>query len=314
MAISSLVPVESSGVNAISATATTSGYLYYGIADLPAGGYTASSNTSTVVVNVVKASKEIVGTVTATTSSVSFNVTSDAAGFYFESAANNVLLTLTQVSTTVSPTQVTINSGTVDTVTTSGTYSQTGILYAMVVGGGGGGGSFSNNGWSGQGAGGGGSGGLTSGLVYSNGNYTVTIGNGGNSGSSGGATTFATNITANGGNGGGSNSGGTGNNGDRGNGGTPGGGSGGARNSGGVGYASAAGNIAIKNGTTGGGAAGANNSPGGSGIGTGGNGGNNGPGGAATGYGAGGGGANGINAPANGGAGSPGVVYILRGF
>ena len=190
-------------------------------------------------------------------------------------------------------------SGTLDTITTSGTYNQTGTMYVMVVGGGAGGGGAGSNTY---GYPGGGSGGVTAKLLTVNTSTTVTIGargnaNGNGNGNAGGATSFGNYLTANGGSG----DGGAG---------SPGGGSGSQGYSGGPGPSEAL-NLwqSVKSGNTGGGAAdgGGNHSPGlGSGIGTGG-----GVGGAASGYGAGGGGGGygGV-----GGVGTPGVVYVLRGI
>lgn len=102
-------------------------------------------------------------------------------------------------------------SGTLDTLTSSGTYntiSNNGYLYVIAVGGGGGG--STGNGGGGNGARGGASGGVSSGVIASTSGMSYTIGAGGLGGNlggnnsaantqNGGATTFATNITAQGG-------------------------------------------------------------------------------------------------------------------
>jgi hypothetical protein len=189
-------------------------------------------------------------------------------------------------------------SGTLDTITASGTYNQTGLMYVMVVGAGGGGGGAGSNTY---GYPAGGAGGLDAKLLTVNTATSVTVGargnsNGNGNGNAGGATSFGNYLTANGG---GSK-----------NGGTPRGGIGGAGYSG-EGPPTETINLwnSVKSGTNGGGGAdgGGNRGTGvGSGIGTGGN-----IGGSATGYGAGGGGGGygGV-----GGNGTQGVVYVLRGL
>ena len=172
-------------------------------------------------------------------------------------------------------------SGTLDTITTTGNYNQTGPLYVLCFGGGASG-SVGNNG----GHIGGKGGGQTASLVYTNAATLVTLG------ASNGTTTFGNLVTAT--------SGGTG-----------------AANSGPAAVSTAI-QPQIINATTGGGGTTGNfngntfNSPtnGAVGnIGTGGAG-SNGNGGNATGYASGGGGSLGGTA----GAGSPGIVYVLRGF
>jgi len=208
----------------------------------------------------------------------------------YTNGSDNTLvgITLTGLSGSYFPTI----SGTLDTITSSGTYNQTGMLYVLVVGGGGGGGGAGGGAY---GFLGGGSGGISGKLIKTTTATTVTVGsagtaNGNGGGNSGGATSFGNYLTANGG--------------VYGSGGSPGGG-----NSGGSNYN---GNVAlnlwqsIKSGTTGPGADYWNNAPDtGGGIGQGGQ-----RGGAASGYGAGGGGG---NYSGSGGPGSPGVIYVIRG-
>jgi hypothetical protein len=237
-------------------------------------------------------------------------------------APSNVVITVTNNINIAAVSAGSATTGTLDTITSTSTYTTTGAAaYALVVGGGGGG--FANNdqsGCCGRGGGGGG-GGLAGGRITLNGNLSVTVGNAGNSGkatsNAGGTSSISgagfTTITANGGGGAGDCVGGTP--------GTPGGSWGGACGQSGayVNDASITPSLYrwIKSGTTGAGAGVGGNTIGGNGggdtnIGRGGNGAgvNTGccSGNAGSGYGAGGGG--GTNG--NGGAGTQGVVYILR--
>jgi hypothetical protein len=235
--------------------------------------------------------------------------------YLFTNTGTNIVVNITLVGANGISNSV---SGTLDTLTNSQTYTQTGMAYVVVVGAGGGG--------AGGGSAGGGSGGVQGSYFLLSGNTSVTIGArgnagnstqsgnyaGGNNGGAGGATIFG-NLTSNGGGGG---TGATGNSGTFAGGaaGTPGGGRGGDGNTTG-GNANSNGIASspspypfVKSGTTGGGASG-NGSPAGSGIGTGGNS----SGGSASGYGAG-GGAAATSSGASAGVGTQGVVYVIRGI
>jgi len=274
------------------------------------GSITANFFDSTLVLDPVSSS----GTTT-------YNLASDVDGFFVVANTSNVVVTITFTALTLPGNAI---SGTVDTITNSGTYNQTGLLYVIAFGGGGAGGTGSIV-WGGAGGGGGGSGFKTEKLIITNSATNITIGAAGvNSGTSGGQTSFGNLVLAGGGNGA---SGATGGN----------GGGRGAQASGSssdnhrTSTSIGASNTDFLNGTTGGGGGGVplgyspnvSQAPSGSGIGGGGAGGNasspstgnNGS--PATGYGAGGGGgANGyyVGSTRNGGSGSPGVVYVLRGF
>ena len=253
-------------------------------------------------------STEIIATQTVS-GSVSVNLASTASFLqYYVVGGTNQAVTVTRVGASVSNTY----SGTLDTLTTSQTYTATstsGYGYAVVVGGGGGGG-VGNHNCCPHSAGGGGSGGVTGGLVQLTGNIAVTIGSFGvgstccsDGAGNGGATSFG-NLTANGGAKSiyQSNAAAAG--------GSPGGGAGGSANDSGSGNSGSA-SVAspfpfVVTGTTGGGSGGNGGGGAGSGIGTGGNAG----GGNANGYGAGGGRTN--NSWATGGNGSAGIVYVVR--
>ena len=271
--------------------------------------------------------------------SISVNLASDAAyAIIHINTGSNVVVTFTQTALPLVSNTVSF-SGTLDTITSSGTYtpeSGAGPAYVLCFGAGGGGG---GSGYAASGGGGGGAGGLWAGYYTLPSSLSVTIGafgNGGgpaggpaNAGNAGGTSVFG-NIQATGGRGGGPGSGGTG--------GLTGVGSGtGAGTnlndfgtnvaivSGGNGVTNAgtanAGTAllspiqSIKSGSTGGGGAGAGSGTAsngaGSGIGTGGNSpGSGASGNAASGRAAGGGGGSGGDS--YGGAGTSGVIYVFR--
>lgn len=317
----SIYPIPNTTVVAAAAkafTVPTAKTSYKCVVALDSGVYKVETtpNTSEAMVDFITAS-----TATRLTTSSGVTVGSIAdpiVELYIETlSGTNIVVTITKTSEALVGTTL---SGTLDTLTTSGTYNQTGKLYVVTVGGGGGG--CGTHGGAGNQAGGGGaSGGINYGIVYRNSATTYTIGTGGNNtrdteGNSGGTTTFS-NVSANGGAGGRSNY-------DWAEAGTPYGGRG-ARGSesGQGGEASTAVAQYVKTGTTGGGGAGYSpyaGGPGagaGSGIGTGGNGGTNnvasGAGNSGTGYGSGGGGSA-AGSYIKTGDGAPGVIYVLRGF
>lgn len=302
MAISKInPPTVASSINANSLNCAVPHTKYNAVQNYDAAIYTitTSPNTSQATVSFYNSTSILLDTITSS-GTVSVNLASPATGVYISvDPTANTLVTITKTASALSGTDL---SGTLDTITTTSTYNQTGKLYVMAIGGGGGGRGFNN--WnSTKGTGGVGSSPVAK-MVQTNGATSVTIGAAGSGGGvqngseftpppAGGTTSFGAFVTSNGGSG--------------------------------YGSSEAPGNAitnpgpSVKSGTNGGGGGGSDNSAqsgGGSGIGTGGLGGvNNGTrsGGAATGYGAGGGGgANGGSA--NGGAGSPGVVYVLRGF
>ena len=280
----------------IAAAANT---LYRSTYTLTNGIYTIATSPNTVVVNIdfYDVNGALITSVTSTSgSNLTVNLATTAVQFdYWTTSGTN-----TSISITKSGSNIPYASGTLTTVTASGTPGLVGDAYVVVVGGGGGGASINGN----QNGGGGGSGGITGGRVKLIGNEICTIGNGGAHDQAGGTTTFASFTATGGGAGQTASLGGAG--------GTPNGGAGGNANSG-TGNASADSSTLFTfftEGTTGGGGAGASANGAGSGIGTGGKGGLTGAGNNATGFGAGGGGAGAV-ATANGGSGTPGVVYVI---
>lgn len=209
---------------------------------------------------------------------------------------SNIIVNIAKIANAIT----TSASGTLDTITASGTYTQTGRVYVVAVGGGGGGGG-QNNTIGNYDSGGGGAGAVVSTTLNLTSSTSVTIGTAGlgattvADGGNGGTTTFGS-VTAAGGGGGNSY-------------GTPG-------TNGGTTQTSAY--PFVKNGSTGAGGTGSGVNGSGSGIGTGGRSGDfsNKNGSNATGYGAGGGGSYRTNSTTigTGGNGTAGVVYVLRGI
>jgi hypothetical protein len=293
------VVTSSGGVASYATTCAAINTQYKAIQALPAGVYLASVSPTSVVstISFFNASG-LITTVTTSAGSIVVNLAS-AATYYIVTIDSNAgaVVTITYQSASITGSSI---SGTLDTITSTSTYNQTGLVYVLAFGGGGGGGSGG-----GQQGGSAGTGSTpASGIFTINTSTSVTIGalgSGGNQsgGSNGGTTTFGNLLTSYGGGGGG-------------------------RYSNTRANGTEIQNIyqSIKTGTNGNGGNGVydnNTQPGGgSGIGTGGSGGPNGTaGGNATGYGAGGGAGGGTypgNGGGGGGAGSPGVVYVLRGF
>jgi hypothetical protein len=311
------VASSSGSVSAYTIPAAAASTLYSSAFAVAKGVYTITTSPSnSVAVIDFWSGNTYIGTTRTVSGTVTYNLGTAADLIYVtvNTADTNVTLTLVANAAIVSGV-----SGTLDTLTTSQTYTQTGKAYVVVVGGGGGGmgNQFGNFG---SGCGGGG-GGLLASPVTLSGSTSVVIGARGNAGTggnptpnvaanAGGATTFGT-LTANGGSGGnyasGNQSTGT-------SGGTP---SGyitdtsatatGSQNIGGQ-NSNPANFVVSGNNGGGGGYGGAGR---GNGIGTGGGG----AGSAGTGYGAGGGGVgSNSNAATTGGVGTAGVVYVLRGL
>lgn len=325
MAISNLVTLDTSTPGTKAGTAATANVLYTAISAIPAGIYSINCVDTTVARVELYNGTTLVTSQVTTSGTVSFNLGTDCTSIRFwTDTGTDVVVSLQYVA---SPFSVSSFSGTLDTVTSSTTYTQTGKAYAILVGGGGGG----SAGQSGAGGGGGGGSGgvLSTGVIDLSGSMAIVVGTGGNGansssavGNAGNATTFA-GFTANGGGAGNISTGGGNNNaGGGGAAGTPGGGAGGngqqgTSTGGQTGFASSASFYTfVKSGTTGGGGGGTYNGSypgGGSGIGTGGNGAIVGTAaGAGSGYGAGGGGGSSAGGNIASSAGRPGVVYIFR--
>jgi hypothetical protein len=310
------VASSSGSVSAYTIPATAAATLYSSAFAVAKGVYTITTSPSSSIATVdFWSGNTYIGTTRTASGTVTYNLGTAADLIYVTVNTADTNVTMTLVANAAIVTGV---SGTLDTLTASQTYTQTGKAYVVVVGGGGGGmgnmfGTF------GSGCGGGG-GGLLASPVTLSGSTSVVIGARGNAGTggnptpnvaanAGGATTFGT-LTANGGSGGNYASG---NSSTSTSGGTPSGYAGnsaaatGSQNIAGE-NANPANFIITGNNGGGGGYGGAGR---GSGIGTGGGG----SGSAGSGYGAGGGGSgSNANAATTGGVGTAGVVYVLRGL
>jgi hypothetical protein len=297
---SSVFPIASAstGPNSWAFTCAAALTTYKPSQAFAAGVYTmtTSPNTTQVTATFYNATSNVYEAVTSS-GTITFNLGSAATGVYLRTdSGTDVVVSIGLTSNSLSGTSL---SGTLDTITTTSTYNQTGQLYVVAYGGGGSGGCGSNN--DGNGGSGGGGGNLTGKIVYTNAATSVTIGAGGAAtndqanGIAGGTTNFGNLVSATGGS------------------------AGGTRTNSLNQPAITANHLSVQSGTNGGGGSGSGNygtgNGTGSGVGTGGNGGNgNGAGNAGTGYAAGGGGGGRANPGGNSGAGTAGVVYVLRGF
>lgn len=306
-----------STVNGATTTIPNSGTGYALAQSFAPGIYSITCVSSTNVTIAFYNGTTLLTTVATVSGSVTAVLGSAATSIvYWANTGSNIALNITLTGLAL-PTGSA--SGTLDTIASSGTYTQTGRAIVFAVAGGAGGGVAQSQYVGGVGGVSGGFAGPT--MIQLTGSVSVTIGAGGNSASAGGATTFGS-LTAN--------SGGTG---------AVGGGNASLNvnlnfpNNGNAGGTTGANGAPVISGTTGGGGGGGSwypgsGSSGGAGggtgstnvaIGSGGNGGNGsntsvgGAGNSGTGYGGGGGGAGmGSNGSGAGGAGRQGVVYVLR--
>ena len=238
MAITKIVPATSTGDSLTGVGAAAVKRLYQANKKFVTGMYSITCNSSIITyVKFIAADGSEIIQVNTTSGSVALALATEATSvrFWYTGGTGNQSINITRVGS-LPIDNVFSSSTTVETLTTSGTYTGTstsGYAYVVAVGGGGGGGSGNHN-CCPSGAGGGGSGGLAGGHVALTGSVPYTIGAPGTgaaccsaAGGDGGATTIG-NVTANGGQGGRGSSGGTGAAG--GTGGTPGGATGGSAN------------------------------------------------------------------------------------
>ena len=213
MAISKVNPVISSSVNASAITCASPLTMYSSVISLTPGIYTVTCvNTTVAKVHFMSNATTILASATTVSGTVTLNIASDVSSVrIWTDTGSNVVVTITKTAAALTNNW----SGTLDTITSSGTYTGTsasGYGYAVVVGGGGGGGGGQDSSPD-NGGGGGGSGDAIGALVQLTGSIPVTIGapgaaglgnryvTTGTTGGTGGTTTFGS-ITAVGGNGG----------------------------------------------------------------------------------------------------------------
>jgi hypothetical protein len=153
------------------------GTTYQHVNNFAAGIYTISVNPTS--------SNAFIALVSETTVLVNARTTSGTVGVTLSSAATKAYITLgtgatagaivTIAKTAGALTSTDIGNGTLDTINTTGTYNQTGLLSVLVVGGGVAG-LRGNIGFAGSGQTGGRAGFINQGFVYTNTSTTVTIG------------------------------------------------------------------------------------------------------------------------------------------
>lgn len=216
MAISKINPVAAtSSINAKSITATAPDTLYSATTEFKAAIYNITCTSSTVaIVEFYSSTGNLITSTTTVSGSATINLASDANRVsVWTDNGTNIVVTITKIAEALTSSF----SGTLDTITSSGTYTGTstsGFGYVVVVGAGGGGQGGWHNGSYHMGGTGGGSGAVGAKYVALTGSMPVTIGTAGaggpggysyenvnGKGSDGGSTTFA-GITAPGGKGG----------------------------------------------------------------------------------------------------------------
>ena len=194
----------------VTAVANYTGYVSN--TDFGAGVYTITTSPSNYQANVSfwNNNTKIVSAVTVN-GTVTVNLATPANKVYFYTTdGTNVVIGFNLTGSNLTPNSP---SGTVDTISTTSTYTTSGLVYVVALGAGasGGGGATYNSGYYAT-TGGGSAGGLVEGWINLTNNTSVTIGTGGtgvgaasygNGGNPGGSTIFGTHITAGGGYGGG---------------------------------------------------------------------------------------------------------------
>lgn len=184
MGISVFPLPSSSSLNANSITCASNTSPATSLVSLDPAIYSVTCTSSTVAtVDFLSSSGSVVATAVTVSGSVSVNITSPVTRISaIINTGTNIVITITKVASALTSSF----SGTLDTITTSGTYtgtSSSGFAYALLVGGGGSGINFTSG--SNQGGGGGGSGGVVGKVVQLTGSMAVTIGGAGQ------ASTFA---------------------------------------------------------------------------------------------------------------------------
>jgi hypothetical protein len=197
MAISVFPAAVASSINANAITVASSSNPVTALLPLDPAIYTITCASATIAtIDFFSSSGTLITSATTASGTIAVNLASSATRVgVFIDTGTNVVVTITKTASALTNNF----SGTLDTITTTGssTYTGTsasGLAYAMLVGGGGGGSSFNTGG--NAGAGGGGAGGVAAKVVSLTGSMAVTIGAAGAAGNSsngtnGGSSTFA---------------------------------------------------------------------------------------------------------------------------
>ena len=163
-------------------TATSANVMYNGTNAFSAGTYTITCAASSIAVVDFWNGTTYIGSATTASGTVTFNLATAATRIaYYVNTGSSIVISATLTGNPVSSV-----TGTLDTITTSGLYTATGIGYVVAVGGGGGGG---GGGWNNTAAASGGTG-VTSGYGArgrggQGANASQTEGNAGASGTAG---------------------------------------------------------------------------------------------------------------------------------
>jgi len=162
------------------------------VQDIPSGIYSIDVSPVTTQAQLVFVdATSILATVTTTLGLVAVQLNSPATKVYITTLAGgtvDAIVTMTKTAAILTPDD--IGNGTLDTITTTGAYNETGLLSVLAFGGGAAGAKGGIGSGSSGGAGGA-SGGIVLGFVYNNGATTVTVGAKGTA-----AISNNTNITA----------------------------------------------------------------------------------------------------------------------
>ena len=146
MATTIFPEATTSSINSNAYTVANPLYQYKAATTLTPGIYTITSypTSSVATVSGYDASNNFLS-VSTSSGTVTWNLTTTIANpMIYTNTGSNVIVTITLTAAPLTGSSV---SGTLDTITTTSTYNQTGKLYVLAVGGGGGGGAASNGGY-----------------------------------------------------------------------------------------------------------------------------------------------------------------------
>ena len=194
----SVFPAPAAAPSSIGKTvvsATASQIAYQSNVSLIVGTYTITCVSSTIAyVTFFASNGSVIGSTNTTSGTVTYNLATEATKIhYYTNTGSDVVVSIQLTGIGLVTSAV---SGTLDTITTTGSYATTGNLY-VVAWGGGGAGSQSSSGANGAG---GSTGNIAEGLIVTTSATTVTLGAGGvGTNASGGSTTFGGFLTATGG-------------------------------------------------------------------------------------------------------------------